>query len=333
MPATTASRSATWKTSTRWASTRASRSWSPRRRRSMTRNTSCCAASRSGPCGTSASSASAISSTHSNPDSVDYRVIEVNARLSRSSALASKATGYPLAYVAAKIALGYDLPEIPNGITQEDHGLLRAGARLPRLQGAALGPDQVPRRGQADRQRDEERRRGDGDRAHVPGGASRRRCACSTSASWAWIPTRSSSTICEQELGNATPRRIFGVAQALARGHERRADPRDHEHRSVVPPRDGPRRRQLRAAARAGHAAHAGTAAGGQAARILGQVDRRRPRPGAGQRARGAAASTASGRISRRSTRWPPSFRPTPTTSTPPTTRPPPTSRRPRAAR
>jgi carbamoyl-phosphate synthase large subunit len=42
-----------------------------------------------------------------NPDNGDYRVIEVNARLSRSSALASKATGYPLAFVAAKIALGY----------------------------------------------------------------------------------------------------------------------------------------------------------------------------------------------------------------------------------
>ena len=52
------------------------------------------------------------------PDRVDYRVIEVNARLSRSSALASKAAGYPLAYVAAKIALGYTLPEIPNGITR-----------------------------------------------------------------------------------------------------------------------------------------------------------------------------------------------------------------------
>ena len=52
------------------------------------------------------------------PASVDYRVIEVNARLSRSSALASKATGYPLAYVAARIALGYSLPEIPNGITR-----------------------------------------------------------------------------------------------------------------------------------------------------------------------------------------------------------------------
>jgi carbamoyl-phosphate synthase large subunit len=45
-------------------------------------------------------------------------VIEINARLSRSSALASKATGYPLAYVAAKIALGYTLPEIPNAITR-----------------------------------------------------------------------------------------------------------------------------------------------------------------------------------------------------------------------
>jgi len=53
-----------------------------------------------------------------NPDTGDYRVIEVNARLSRSSALASKATGYPLAYVAAKIALGHDLPDIPNGVTK-----------------------------------------------------------------------------------------------------------------------------------------------------------------------------------------------------------------------
>src|SRR5712692_9762237 len=52
------------------------------------------------------------------PAGMDYRVIEVNARLSRSSALASKATGYPLAYVAAKLALGYALTEIPNGITR-----------------------------------------------------------------------------------------------------------------------------------------------------------------------------------------------------------------------
>ena len=52
-----------------------------------------------------------------NPDSFEYCVIEVNPRVSRSSALASKATGYPIAKVAAKIALGYTLDEIPMTIT------------------------------------------------------------------------------------------------------------------------------------------------------------------------------------------------------------------------
>lgn len=54
-----------------------------------------------------------------NPANGDYRVIEMNARLSRSSALASKATGYPLAFVAAKLALGYRLHEIKNSVTQK----------------------------------------------------------------------------------------------------------------------------------------------------------------------------------------------------------------------
>ena len=49
---------------------------------------------------------------------VQYFIIEVNARLSRSSALASKATGYPLAYVAAKLALGMPLPKLKNSVTQ-----------------------------------------------------------------------------------------------------------------------------------------------------------------------------------------------------------------------
>ncbi len=52
------------------------------------------------------------------PRSREYRVIEVNARLSRSSALASKATGYPLAFIAAKLALGHSLPSLRNAITQ-----------------------------------------------------------------------------------------------------------------------------------------------------------------------------------------------------------------------
>lgn len=54
-----------------------------------------------------------------NPKNGDYRVIEINARLSRSSALASKATGYPLAFVAAKLALGFLLHDIINGVTQQ----------------------------------------------------------------------------------------------------------------------------------------------------------------------------------------------------------------------
>ena len=52
------------------------------------------------------------------PESEDYRVIEVNARLSRSSALASKATGYPLAFVAAKLALGYGVFDLKNAVTK-----------------------------------------------------------------------------------------------------------------------------------------------------------------------------------------------------------------------
>jgi len=52
------------------------------------------------------------------PNSEDYRVIEVNARLSRSSALASKATGYPLAFIAAKLGLGYSLHELKNTVTK-----------------------------------------------------------------------------------------------------------------------------------------------------------------------------------------------------------------------
>nr|MBP9709361.1 carbamoyl-phosphate synthase large subunit [Oligoflexales bacterium] len=56
-----------------------------------------------------------------NPSALEFYIIEVNARLSRSSALASKASGYPIAYVAAKVVLGYDLLEIKNPVTQETY--------------------------------------------------------------------------------------------------------------------------------------------------------------------------------------------------------------------
>ena len=66
----------------------------------------------------SVSWASVTCSTPYDPESEDYRVIEVNARLSRSSALASKATGYPLAFVAAKLGLGYGLFDLKNSVTK-----------------------------------------------------------------------------------------------------------------------------------------------------------------------------------------------------------------------
>ena len=73
-----------------------------------------------------------------NPDSFEYCVIEVNPRVSRSSALASKATGYPIAKVTAKIALGYTLDEIKNAITQKTYASFEpmldyCVAKIPRL--------------------------------------------------------------------------------------------------------------------------------------------------------------------------------------------------------
>lgn len=73
-----------------------------------------------------------------NPDSFEYCVIEVNPRVSRSSALASKATGYPIAKVAAKIALGYNLDEIRNAITKKTYACFEpmldyCVVKIPRL--------------------------------------------------------------------------------------------------------------------------------------------------------------------------------------------------------
>ena len=72
------------------------------------------------------------------PQSEDYRVIEVNARLSRSSALASKATGYPLAFVAAKLGLGYGLFELKNSVTKTTSAFFEpaldyVAVKIPRL--------------------------------------------------------------------------------------------------------------------------------------------------------------------------------------------------------
>ena len=84
-----------------------------------------------------------------NPATDEIVVIEMNPRVSRSSALASKATGFPIAKIAARLAVGYTLDEIPNDITRAHAGLLRADDRLRRRQVAAVRVREVPRRRRA----------------------------------------------------------------------------------------------------------------------------------------------------------------------------------------
>ena len=103
-----------------------------------------------------------------NPESGEIVVIEMNPRVSRSSALASKATGFPIAKIAARLAVGYALEEIPNDITQATPASFEPTidyvvTKIPRFAfekfpGAEGEPDDAHEVG----------RRGDGDRAHLP---------------------------------------------------------------------------------------------------------------------------------------------------------------------
>ena len=105
-----------------------------------------------------------------NPETDEIVVIEMNPRVSRSSALASKATGFPIAKIAARLAVGYALEEIDNDITQQDAGQLRADDRLRGRQVAALRVREVPGRRRRAPHLDAVGGRGDGDRAHVQAG-------------------------------------------------------------------------------------------------------------------------------------------------------------------
>ncbi len=106
-----------------------------------------------------------------NPRDGRMVVIEMNPRVSRSSALASKATGFPIAKIAAKVAIGYTLDEIPNDITQTDTGVVRADPGLRRREGAAVRVREVPGRRPDPDHPHEVGRRGDGDRPQLHRGA------------------------------------------------------------------------------------------------------------------------------------------------------------------
>ena len=102
-----------------------------------------------------------------NPADGRLVIIEMNPRVSRSSALASKATGFPIAKIAAKLAVGYTLDELQNEITGVDAGLVRADDRLHRHQDAALHVREISGRRAAALDLDEIGRRGDGDRPQL----------------------------------------------------------------------------------------------------------------------------------------------------------------------
>ena len=106
-----------------------------------------------------------------NPDSFEYAVIEVNPRVSRSSALASKATGYPIAKVAAKVALGYTLDEIPNAVTGKTTACFEPTLDYCVLKLPRLPFDKFTTASRTPGHPDEGHRRGDGHRQFLRGGA------------------------------------------------------------------------------------------------------------------------------------------------------------------
>ncbi len=182
-------------------------------------------------------------------------VIEMNPRVSRSSALASKATGFPIAKIAAKLAIGYRLDEIPNDITRGHAGELRADARLRRRQGAAVRLREVPGR-RPDAHDDHEvasARRWRSAATSPP--RCRRRCARSRSGvrRFHWgrrVAQRGGAARGRSQT--PTDGRIVDVQQALRLGATRRAGLRGHQDRPLVPRPDRPdqRGRRCRSATR-----------------------------------------------------------------------------------
>ena len=267
-----------------------------------------------------------------NPADGRLVVIEMNPRVSRSCALASKATGFPIAKIAAKLAIGYTLDEIPNDITLQDPGRVRAGAGLRGGEDPAVRVREVPGRRRRADHHDEVRRRGDEPGPQLRRGA-QQGDALDGDQGRRLLDGAVRSTTAEEALAamrDPARRAALHRGGGAAAGRERRAGARgQRRHRPVVPGRD---RRAGRAAAadprRAG--AGRGAAAPGQALRAL-RPAARRAAPRAGRRGRRpdrCGTGWACGRSTRPSTPAPPSSPRTRRTTTPRTTRRPRSRRR-----
>ena len=226
----------------------------------------------------------------------------MNPRVSRSSALASKATGFPIAKIAAQLAVGYTLDEIPNDITRKTPASFEPTHRLRRHQDPALGVREAARHDGRPRHADAVGRRGDGHRAHLP-----REPAEGPALARAGPPRpqlrpgrgaarrRSPTTSCWPRSAIATPDRLFQLGALLRRGVVDRRGPR----RAAGSTRGSSTRccmiveeRRALAGARPRRRWTARGVAAGQAARLL----RRPARPTCGASTSSTCAPPALGR-------------------------------------
>ena len=157
-------------------------------------------------------------------------VIEMNPRVSRSSALASKATGFPIAKIAAKLAVGYRLDERHHA---EDSGLLRADAGLCRGQDSQVAVRKISRRGRIARPANEIRGRSHGHRSHLQAGAAER-CAF-TGDGQEGHRRGHRATHPDQAPGNAASRAAAIHSLRAFSGNDGARDRENDQHRSLVP--------------------------------------------------------------------------------------------------
>ena len=249
----------------------------------------------------------------------------MNPRVSRSSALASKATGFPIAKIAARLAVGYTLDEIPNDITRATPASLRAGHRLRRHEDPALGVREAARHDRRARHADAVGRRGDGDRADVPrepaegaalarAGPPRAQLRSRPRRSW----RRSATTSCWRRSPSPTPDRIFQIGELLRRGVTPEAIHDGVPHRPLVPRPDAGDRRGAPPARRrwpdrpSSTPGRGGGPSGSASPTPSWPTCGASPRPTSARRARRPASS----RRTRPSTRAPPSSPPRRRTTT-----------------
>ena len=154
-----------------------------------------------------------------NPENGRMIVIEMNPRVSRSSALASKATGFPIAKIAAKLAVGYTLDEVQNDITRETPASFEPTHRLLVVKMPRFTFEKFPQADPDAHHADEERGRGDGHRAHVQGGAAK---GAPLAGNRALRPRRRTARLLPAKLPDGAWDR--NRSSSTARGAECRAD-------------------------------------------------------------------------------------------------------------